>query len=68
MDRSRGDAGTRRYATGHDGRRRDSQTKRQIDFPKNTPVANLYVEMLDRMSVKVDEFGDSKVSKNARGK
>jgi hypothetical protein len=42
------------------------KTGRQIDFPKNTPVANLYVEMLDRMQVKVDEFGDSHVSKNAR--
>jgi hypothetical protein len=42
------------------------KTGRQIDFPKNTPVANLYIEMLDRMGVQVDEFGDSKVSQHAR--
>ena len=42
------------------------KTGRQLDFPKNTPVANLYVEMLGRMGIQVDEFGDSKVSKNAR--
>jgi hypothetical protein len=41
------------------------KTGRQLDFPKNTPIANLYIEMLDRMGVKVDEFGDSKVSKHA---
>ena len=41
------------------------QTGRQIDFSARTPVANLYVEMLDRMGAKVGEFGDSKSSKNA---
>ena len=40
-------------------------TGRQLDFPKNTPVANLYIEMLHRMGAPVEEFGDSKVSKNA---
>ncbi len=34
-------------------------------FQKKTPVANLYVEMLDRMGVKADEFGNSRTSKNA---
>ena len=38
---------------------------RQLVFPKKAPVANLYVEMLDRMGVKLDAFGDSKTSKNA---
>jgi len=41
------------------------KTGRQLEFQKKTPVANLYVEMLDRMGVKVDAFGDSKTSKNA---
>ncbi len=40
-------------------------TGRQIDFPKHTPVANLYMEMIDRMGVAVEEFGDSKTSKYA---
>lgn len=38
---------------------------RQLDFQPRTPVANLYVEMLDRMGVKVDAFGDSKTSRHA---
>ena len=40
---------------------------RQVDFKKKTPVANLYVEMLDRMGAgaKADGFGDSKTSPNA---
>ncbi len=41
------------------------KTGRQINFKKQTPVANLYVEMLDRMNVKVDEFGNSKSAKGA---
>jgi hypothetical protein len=41
------------------------KTGRQVDYRKNTPQANLYVEMLDRMGVKVDEFGNSKTSSNA---
>lgn len=41
------------------------KTGRQVEFQKNTPVANLYVEMLERMGGKVDAFGDSKTSKNA---
>ncbi len=38
---------------------------RQIDFQKKTPMANLYVEMLQRMGMKIDTFGNSKTSKNA---
>ena len=41
------------------------KTGRHIAFQKNTPVSNLYVEMLDRMDVKVDSFGESQTSKNA---
>lgn len=41
------------------------KTGRQLEFQKKTPVANLYVEMLDRMGAKVDSFGDSKTSKDA---
>jgi hypothetical protein len=32
---------------------------RHIRFPKETPLTNLYVTMLDAMGVKVDRFGDS---------
>lgn len=42
------------------------KTGRQVSFPSKTPVANLYVEMLDRMGAKVPEFGDSKTSKHQR--
>lgn len=41
------------------------KTGRQVNYQKRTPVANLYVEMLDRMGVHVDEFGESRTSKNA---
>ena len=41
------------------------KTGRQLTFQKQTPVANLYIEMLDRMGVKVDEFGNSKTAKGA---
>ena len=40
-------------------------TGRQVSYQPKTPVANLYVEMLDRMNVKVDEFGNSKTAKGA---
>ena len=36
------------------------KTGRHLKFARNTPVANLWVEMLDRMGVKVSRFGDSK--------
>ncbi|MDB5309930.1 MAG: hypothetical protein JWO38_4132 [Gemmataceae bacterium] len=39
---------------------------RQVSFPKGTPVANLYVEVLDRMGAKVDSFGESHTSRNQR--
>jgi hypothetical protein len=32
---------------------------RHVRYPKNTPLCNLYVSMLDRMGVKADRFGDS---------
>jgi hypothetical protein len=32
---------------------------RHIRYPQNTPVCNLFLEMLDRMDVQVDSFGDS---------
>ena len=38
---------------------------RQINFQKQTPVANLYIEMLDRMGHKVKTFGESATSKFA---
>ncbi|HEV3029384.1 MAG TPA: DUF1552 domain-containing protein, partial [Planctomycetota bacterium] len=41
------------------------KTGQHLAFPMHTPVANLYVEMLDRMGVKVDSFGDSRSSKHA---
>jgi hypothetical protein len=41
------------------------KTGQHLAFPKHTPVANLYVEMLDRMGVKVESFGDSRSSKYA---
>lgn len=41
------------------------KTGRQINYQKNTPVSNLYVEMLNRMGVPCEEFGESKTSKNA---
>ena len=42
------------------------KTGRQIDFEKQTPVANLYVEMLDRMGAKVKTFGESATSNSPR--
>ena len=32
---------------------------RHIRYPRETPVTNLYLALLDRMTVKVDRFGDS---------
>jgi hypothetical protein len=40
------------------------QTGRHLAFPKNTPAANLYIEMMQRMGLKVDRFGNSHSSKN----
>ena len=38
---------------------------RHIAYKPETPVANLYVEMLNRMGVKADEFGNSHTAKKA---
>lgn len=32
---------------------------RHVKYPTETPMANLYISMLERMGVKVDHFGDS---------
>jgi hypothetical protein len=32
---------------------------RHVRSPKETPLTNLYLSMLDRMGVKLDGFGDS---------
>jgi hypothetical protein len=42
------------------------KTGRQLSFPKHTPVANLYIEILDRMGAKVETFGESHTSKHQR--
>ena len=41
------------------------KTGRQITYQNHTPVSNLYVEMLQRMGAKIEEFGESKSSKHA---
>jgi hypothetical protein len=41
------------------------KTGRQVEYKKNTPVANLYVEMLNRMGVATDRFGNNKTSRHA---
>lgn len=38
------------------------KTGRHIEYKKNTPVANLYVEILNQMGVKTDRFGESHLS------
>jgi hypothetical protein len=35
------------------------RTGRHIRYPRNTPLCNLYLEMLDRMGCRMDRFGDS---------
>ncbi len=32
---------------------------RHVRYPRNTPICNLYVELLDRMGARVTSFGDS---------
>jgi len=39
------------------------KTGRHLAYPLGTPVANLYVEMLDRMGAGVKSFGDSHTAK-----
>ncbi|MFN3649837.1 MAG: DUF1552 domain-containing protein [Armatimonadota bacterium] len=41
------------------------RTGRQVTVQPKTPVANLYVELLDRIGAKVDAFGDSRSSPHA---
>ena len=41
------------------------KTGRQVGFQKDTPVANLYLEMINRMGVKAERFGDSHTSSRA---
>ena len=41
------------------------KTGRHVVYEKRAPVANLYVEMLDRLGIKVDKFGDSHTSSYA---
>jgi hypothetical protein len=41
------------------------KTGRQLGFQKDTPVANLYLEMIHRMGVKAERFGDSHTSSKA---
>jgi len=36
------------------------RTGRHIKYPKNTPLNNLYLSMLDRVGNPVDRLGDSK--------
>jgi hypothetical protein len=38
---------------------------RHIAYQKDTPVANLYVELLDMLGDRRGEFGNSRVSKKA---
>jgi hypothetical protein len=40
------------------------KTGRHIAYKPNTPVSNLYVEMLNRVGVKTEKFGESHSSKN----
>jgi len=35
------------------------QTGRHVRFPRNTPLCNLYLSILDRMGLKEERFGDS---------
>jgi hypothetical protein len=41
------------------------KTGRHVRYKDRTPVSNLYVEMMNRMGVKADAFGDSKTSEHA---
>ncbi|HEY1064549.1 MAG TPA: hypothetical protein VGE52_00505, partial [Pirellulales bacterium] len=40
------------------------KTGRHIAYPKRTPVANLYLEMLDRMGAGLESFGESHTSEH----
>jgi len=45
--------GARRTRTRHD------PAGRHVRYPAETPITNLYLSMLDRMSVSVNSIGDS---------
>ena len=49
-------AGTRACAGGASGRLKGG---RHLRHPKNTPMANLLLAMLDRLEVPTEKFGDS---------
>ncbi|GAB4454052.1 MAG: DUF1552 domain-containing protein [Armatimonadaceae bacterium] len=38
---------------------------RHIAYQEDTPVANLYIELANRMGVRIDSFGNSRTAKNA---
>ena len=42
------------------------KTGRHLACEKFTPVANLYVELLNRMGIPTTEFGDSKIHPEAK--
>ena len=44
------------------------KTGQHVACEKDTPVANLYIEMINRMGIECDEFGNSQTAKNARYK
>lgn len=42
------------------------KTGRHLAFPERTPMSNLYLEMMSRMGLELDRFGESKTSPHAR--
>jgi hypothetical protein len=61
-----GGHGTRDYPILLAGKARGTlRSGRHVAFQRNTPVANLYVEMLNRMGVNVTRFGNSHTSDHA---
>ncbi len=41
------------------GRRGTLKTGRHLRFPKETPINNLWLSLLDRMGVHLEQLGDS---------
>jgi hypothetical protein len=35
------------------------QGDRHLRYPENTPIANLYLTLLDRLGIHLESFGDS---------
>jgi hypothetical protein len=63
---SDGGHGTRNYPVLLAGRAGGTlKTGRHIEYKKDTPMANLYVEILDRLGDPKGEFGNSRTSKHA---